>query len=89
MNILFRAASFSGQKQHWVLVGAVLALALLVALVAVLRGNVAQAQSARNQAELQSRERARCNVLPNRREREQCLLARRLGDEVRTRIAEQ
>ena len=69
-----------------VVAGLALALMLLAVLVSVMKGNVAQAQSARSEAELKMQERGRCNVLPNRRERQQCLLELRLGDEARTQL---
>lgn len=61
-------------------------LALLAALVLVMRDNMAQAQSSRETADLQAQERGHCNVLPDRRE--QCLLELRLGDQARTQIAQ-
>lgn len=68
-------------EYRWALAGLLLAVVLLVMLVVVMKENVAVAQDIRLQAEQQSQDRSRCNGLQQRRDREQCLLDLRLGNQ--------
>lgn len=75
------AAFLPSHENRWALAGFLLALVLLALLVSVLNENAAHAQSSRDVAQQLLQERGRCNVLPDRREREQCLLDLRLGEQ--------
>ena len=68
-------------EHRWALAGFVLAMVLVALLVSVMNENIAQAQSTRELAEQQSQQRGRCAAMRDRREREQCLLDLRLGEQ--------
>lgn len=69
------------QEHRWALAGLLLALVMLAFLVSVMNENAAQAQNTRDEAQQKMQERGRCNILRDRREREQCLLDLRLSEQ--------
>jgi len=77
-----RPSALQKSNEHrWAWVGFLVALVMLALLVSVMNENAAQAQTTREVAEHQLQERGRCNVLRDRREREQCLLDLRLAEQ--------
>lgn len=74
-------ALLSPHEQRLALAGLLLAMVLLAMLISVINDNVAQAQSRRDVVEQKAQERGRCNAIQLRRDREQCLLDLRLGDQ--------
>ena len=84
-----RIAFLAPHEQRLALAGLMLAIMLLAMLISVINDNVAQAQSTRDVAERRVQERGRCNAIQSRREREQCLLDLRLGDQAQAQVQAQ